>query len=151
MKPIIPPFAQGTHWRKLAFWESLGSEWSYKTLTPVTVRFLDAICEKEYSLYSKEGCLWGHITPHAIRVMPGYWWGGSSCAPDAGTMLASLVHDLLYQFSGVPEFPLTRKFADNLFFSLAKTPLRALYRLGLFVGSWAYWNQNPEGFYIKTR
>ncbi len=150
MRPDIPPFHEGIHWRRLTDDERNGREWKYVTLRPITVNFGQLICFGHYQLIA-DGEKWGFITPHNIEVAAGYAWNGSSFSPDLkGVMLASLVHDLLYQFSGVHHFPFTRQWCDNLFFDLSTTPLAWAYRAGLFLGSWSCWGQHAPGTAIVS-
>ena len=60
-------------------------------------------------------------------------------------MLASCVHDALYQFSGCAGWPecLTNEWADEVFYHLATTRLRLLYAAGLALGSSAFWARRP--------
>lgn len=146
-----PQFIEGTHWRKLTADERNGRPWKYKLIQDITVWFDRPICFGSYYLHDGNGDHWGTISPRFIMVSAGYAWNGSSCSPDLrGVLLASVVHDLLYQFSGVPLFPFSRHFCDNLFFSLSSTPLAFAYRAGLFLGGWACWGQHEPGTHIIT-
>lgn len=148
---VGPEFIEGIHWRKLTAMERNGRPWKYKLLQDITVRFERPICFGNYYLHDGNGDHWGTISPLFIMVSAGYAWNGSSCSPDLpGVLLPSVVHDLLYQFSGVNHFPFSRTFADNLFFDLATTRLAFAYRLGLLVGGWACWGQHETGLHIVT-
>lgn len=148
MRPDPAPFHEGIHWRRLTAQERNGRQWKYILLRPVTISFGQLICFGIYQLKA-DGTPWGMIDKHSITVAAGYTWNGSSFSPDLdGVMLASVVHDLLYQFSGVPHFPFSRAWCDNLFFDLCDTPLAIFYRAGLFLGSWSCWGQHAPGSYI---
>jgi hypothetical protein len=151
MKILRPWFQEGIHYAKIPRSERNGRPWKYKLLDDITVRFDFPICFGNYYLHDGNGDHWGTISPRFIMVSKGYAWNGSSCSPDlSGVLLSSVVHDLLYQFSGVETFPFSRNFADNLFFSLSTTPLAFAYRAGLFLGGWACWGQHEPGTHIVT-
>jgi hypothetical protein len=151
MNILRPWFQEGIHWRKLTANERNGRPWKYKTIRSITVRFERRICFGRYCLYDGDGNLWGVIEPNSITVAAGYAWNGSSFSPDLpGVLLASLVHDLLYQFSGCEGFPFSRMFCDDLFYALAESPFSPIYRLGLFIGGWACWGKIEPGAKIKT-
>jgi len=147
----IPAFRENAEWRKLTSDERNGRPWKYKLLQDVSVRFKDTICFGAYYLYDGNGNHWGTISPREISVSAGYAWNGSSCSPDLpGVLLPSVVHDLLYQFSGVAAFPFSRHFADSLFYGLSASRLAFAYRLGLLVGGWSCWGQHEPGAHIVT-
>ena len=150
MKLYRPTFIENIHWRKLTSQERNGRPWKYVLLKNFKVTFLAPLCRGVYYLFDGDGTCWGTITPQGITVHAGYAWNGSTASPDWKVILASLVHDLLYQFSGVAAFPLTRCQCDNIFFSLAESPLRILYRVGLLVGGWWCWGNSPPGSHICT-
>lgn len=146
-----PDFIEGSHWRKLTSVERNGRPWKYLLRQDLTVYLDRPICFGNYQLYDGNGDHWGTLSPRFIMVRPGYAWNGSSFSPDLpGVLLASLVHDLLYQFSGAECFPFSRTFCDNLFFSLCTTRLAFAYRLGLLVGGWACWGRKETGLHIVT-
>lgn len=151
MKLTRPPFFRGEHYRRITKRKikRTGKSWKYNLLENATVKFEKQICFGTYYLHDGNDACWGCITPYSITVFSGYSWDGSSCSPDLeGVMLASLIHDLLYQFSGVANFPLSRQFADSLFYALSTSPLAFLYRAGLFVGSWTCWGKKEPGAHI---
>ena len=149
MKVQKPQFIEGIQWRKLSASERNGRPWKYELIEGVAVKFKEMICVESCYLLDGDGMCWGSITPHQITVSRNYQWNGSSCSPDLhGVLLSSVVHDLLYQFSGAPRFPLSRKFADDLFYSLATSRLAFLYRAGLLVGGWTCWGQHEPGAHI---
>lgn len=98
----------------------------------------------------QDGTEWLSLQGHALSIRKGYEWDGSSPkltrigpvwlgTPDfKETLVASLVHDALYQFINVPCFPLNRKQCDEIFlhtmvnsgFKLACVYYRAVRMLG---------------------
>ena len=151
MKLSSPQFTEGVQWRKLTAAERNGKPWKYELLHDITVRFSEDICMGRYHLYDGDGNQWGIIKPTEITVRRFYQWNGSSCSPDLkGVLLASVVHDLLYQFSGTYPFPLLRSFCDRVFYDLSTTKLRCLYLLGLTVGGWTCWGKQATGLRITT-
>ena len=146
MTAYPPPFAAGVQWRRLGAAERRGTPWKYLLLRDVVFDFYPKITLARFVLRDVGGVERGTIAPLAVTVREGYAWNGCTASPD-WELPASLPHDLLYQFSGVAGFPatVTRHWADNLFYALRTTPLGWAYRLGLFVGSWARWGQDPAG------
>lgn len=148
MNVIRPVFVEGIHWENIPADQRHGTPWKYRLLQSVRFQFNRPISFGVYYLLDGDGTHWGTIAPNSITVSGGYAWNGSTCSPDHGVLAASLVHDLLYQFSGVPLFPFSRNFCDNLFYSLAETPLAFAYRAGLFLGGWTCWGQHAPGAHI---
>lgn len=149
MTPIVSDFEEGAQWRRLTREERAGTPWLYVTTRALEVRFASPIVRNLYVLTDGAGREWGSIAPNYIRLMSGYAWNGSTCAPDCDSnMLASVVHDLLYQFSGCPFFPsaISRSWADDLFYALCRAEgfwLAWAYRSGLFLASWHFWAVPP--------
>lgn len=151
MTVSCPAFSEGVSWRRLTAAERAGSDWKYKTQIKVAIYFAEPICARSYRLIDQDGNVRGAICPNAIIVFAGYAWNGSSCSPDLpSVMLASLFHDLLFQFSGCNGFPLSLWFCNNLFLALCSSPLGIAYRIGLFAGSWAFWKRNADNLTIET-
>jgi len=148
---VLPPrFIEGVHWRRLTSDERAGSPWKYVLLRDVTFDYSPPAVATTWLLKDRDGILRGLIEPRDITVCRGYAWNGCSFSPDL-ELLASLPHDLLYQFSGVPGFPatITRRWADRLFGALTTTGLGWAYRLGLLVGSWVCWGAPPDGLSVQ--
>lgn len=140
----IPAFSEGVHYRRTGT-----GDWKWTTLMETIIRFGRPLVNRpvRYSCRDRRGAEWLAITAESIRIAPGYAWNGSSFSPDlGGVMLASCVHDAIYQFSGCPGWPvaLDRAWADDLFFDLATTRRRWGYRLGLAIGGWACWGRQPR-------
>lgn len=157
MRVSTPYFDEGVNYRRLSAAERKGKGWLFVTLADTEVRFAEPIAAGLYHLMDGRDFEWGTITPTSIRVRKGYAWNGSSCALDfPSNLLASLVHDLLYQFSGCLGFPvrITRGWADSMFYAICAKQgfrLRPLYRLGLWLGSWAAWSRTPvDGEHIES-
>jgi len=148
MKLKHPLFREGIEWCRLTDKERMGDDgklkiWKYILLTDVYFQVMLPI-RSRYSFVSG-GQVWGKVTNAGITVMKGYAWNGCSFSPD-WELLASLPHDLLYQFSGCDNYPETvigRNFCDNLFYGLCVTKVGWAYRVGLGLGSWMCWDQIP--------
>lgn len=151
MKLLVPWFEEKVHWKRIPCSERNGRPWKYRLICDIHFRLVVGekdLCSRRHYLFDGDGNHWGTITPSGFVVCRGYAWNGSSMSPDWKALLASLPHDLFYQFSGVPGFPLTRATCDRIFFDLAETPFRHLYWLGLAVGGWACWGQHEAGLHI---
>jgi len=149
MRISKPAFREDVEWVKIP---RNGRPWKYrvKSALGVKVSFDSPVCRGTYYLMDGDDNCWGVITPRSIMACQGYAWNGSTCSPDAGVLLASLIHDILYQFSGCYNFPFSRKFCDNLFYQLANSPLKPLYRLGLLVCGGAFWEKTESGSHINS-
>ena len=140
--PSIPRFELGTDYVR-------GSgKWKWRLKNSVVLGFPVAITKNKavFRCFDSTGKMWAVFGPRTIWVSEGYAWNGSSCSPDLpGVLLASCVHDAIYQFSGCPEWPayLAREWADDLFHNLSTSRLRLFYRIGLALGSWSCWGRPP--------
>jgi len=148
MKPKHPLFREGIEWRRLTKEERMGDDgklkpWKYVLLEDIYFPMLLPLrCRYDFV---SGGLVRGKAGALGLTVMAGYAWNGCSFSPD-WELLASLPHDLLYQFSGCWEFPatvLSRKFCDDLFYGLCTTRVGWAYRSGLWLGSWACWDSMP--------
>lgn len=142
--PANPPlFMEGVQYRRFGT-----GRWKWVLNDPVRLRF-DGLVTKWREAFrgvDRGGREWLNIRRDTLTIPAGYAWNGSSWSPDLpGVMLASCVHDALYQFSGCDDWPkyLDREWADSVFHNLATTRLRFLYSLGLALGSWACWARKP--------
>lgn len=142
MKITHGAFLLGKEYRRRTPDEPRFDDWKYTvTAGVVTIYFAKPICKTFLNLIDGDGNVWGCIRPHSISVYAPYSWDGSSKSPDYdGVMLASLIHDVLYQWSGCEGFPLSRWTCDKIFYTLAQRPNLALffvpacYWAGLIVG-----------------
>lgn len=149
MKLKFPLFREGIEWERIP--KKHGKGWKYLLL--VDIFFPVKIPIRSRYDFVSGGVVRGVITEDGILLKAGYAWNGCSFSPD-WELLASLPHDLLFQFSGCEGFPSTvldRKFCDNLFGSLCVTKAAKLYRAGLWLGSWTCYDSIPsEGDHIKV-
>lgn len=154
MKLRCEKFIKGLHYEATG----LGGRWKYRSLRKTIVYFDSKLVSKPVRCFDKSGRHWGTIRPFSIEINQNYAWNGSSCSPDAEwNMLASMIHDFLFQFSGAINFPLeiTLSVANNMFYSLCsaqggKYP-GVIYRIGLFAGSYFSWRTTPkDGEYCVT-
>ena len=151
MKVVRPAFREGKEWRKLTPAERNGSRWKYILLRELFIE-VETGLTLHYDLYDKAGRKWGMLLPHGIVICAEYAWDGCSKSPD-WELLASVPHDLLFQFCQVAGFPLsviTNCWADCLFFALCVTWAAVLFFSGLRIGSWKAWNRkNIDDEFIK--
>lgn len=141
----IPRFIEG-----LDFMRADHPRYPYKILHDAVIYFppVKPIMPRNCGLSCEQKrIVWGAVRPHSITVKAGYAWNGNTCWLDTPrTMLASLVHDLIYQFSGCADWPkhLDRKWADDLYYSLASGFFKYTNRLGLAMFSGMCWAREPE-------
>ena len=150
MKVVRPSFREGIEWRKLTAEERDGKRWKYVLLREIFIE-VETGLTLHYDLYDATGRKWGMLLPHGIVICAAYSWDGCSASPD-WELLASLPHDLLFQFCQVESFPsaITNGWADCLFYALCVTWAAVLYFSGLRIGSWKAWNRkNVDGEFIK--
>ena len=87
---------------------------------------IHGLTQDPVELRDADGRVWGRISPNHITISKGYAWNG--CSPKraiAGlwfgtpdpecTILASGIHDILFQFSGTYGFPLTFDHCNEIF------------------------------------
>lgn len=144
-----PLFREGIEWRRLSKEERKGKPWKYVLLKDVFIPCLIPI-RSRYEFISG-GQIRGIVNSLGITVCEGYAWNGCSFSPD-WELLASLPHDLLYQFSGCQGYPTTvldRGFCDEMFFNLCVTRWGGLYFVGLSVGSWSCFGRTNKGDTVR--
>jgi len=118
----LPDFLLGQHYR------DGGRDWRFTTLEQVTVR-LDLPLSDVISFRDRNGTEWARFTKNKLTIRAKYSWDGCSPkkrfamlwlgTPDPHcTRLASLVHDVLYQFIATDHFPLSRKQCDAAFYDV---------------------------------
>lgn len=130
MKPdTIFPFQEGIEYRQLHPTKEGKKRWRYTTLRGVRVP-IKGITDKAIYFHDSAGKIWMRIDRFGIYIEEGYSWNGCSpkrwiwpfgwCGtPDfKSTILASLVHDVLYQFACTEHFPLHRSDVDAIFYSI---------------------------------
>lgn len=148
----IPKFVEGVHYERVG-----KGRWKWRLKTDIVVRFPIPITRGKtiFRCLDRNGKLWVVIGPNTIWIAAGYAWNGSSFSPDLrGVLLASCVHDAVYQFCGCENWPyyLDRAWADDLFHNLSISRLAIFYRIGLAFGSWACWGRSPsDGETVETK
>jgi hypothetical protein len=141
-------FVEGTHYR-------LFSKEERKRLNNHALKavyLVDVLMPRETNVRHDYHCiqggrLWGTIRPDGVLIKAGYAWNFNSKSPDFIGKFSSGGHDLLFQFSGCFYFPraiIDRKWADDFYFHFCEKSLAWAYRLGLFLGSWAAWGNEPR-------
>lgn len=147
MKLRCEKFVENIHWKKTGF----GGRWKYLSLKKTIIFFDSRIVSKPVRCFDKKGNCWGTIRPFSIEVNKDYSWNGSSSSPDTDwNMLASMIHDFLFQFSGAINFPLeiTLRVANNMFYSICSAQggasMGIMWRIGLFFGSYFLWRTTPR-------
>jgi hypothetical protein len=129
MKPVtpLPLFSEGSEYRQLHPTKEGRRRWRFVTLRPVRLR-VDGITSTPIHYHDAHGKVWARHDRFGLLVEPGYSWNG--CTPKRwvwpfgwigtpdfpATILASLCHDVGYQFARTAHFPLTRHQVDGLFF-----------------------------------
>lgn len=120
--------------------------------------FFDHLNREWLTIYPRKMVLhapyrWNGNTPkRGIRVL---WWDMWLGTPDfyPGTIAASGWHDALYQFSGLPEMPIKRWQADDVYHQLSEAhgaPLDEIYATALKVfASRAWGKEGMPGLHAK--
>lgn len=117
----LPKFRENVEFRRLPTHGSL--RFIFAQQVRANIRYLT---KTPVALYDAKGQLWGRIAPDHIMISKDYAWNGCSpkrafCGlwfgtPDFdATILASGIHDLLFQFSGTAGFPLTFDHCNEIF------------------------------------
>jgi len=136
-----------------------GRRWRF--VTSRTVRLAYRGTTETIRYHDATGKIWAQHDAFGIRIEEGYAWNGCSPkrwiwplgwlgTPDfAATILASLCHDIHYQFARTAHFPLTRSEVDALFFHTiamhGEEELAAIYHGAVRkFGSWAKRPRNGE-------
>lgn len=134
------------------------SPWRFKLLEDVTVP-IHGLTSRHIKLVDGRGSVWARVTPTSITILRGYTWNG--CSPKAAfcrrfwgtpdfecTRLASLVHDVLYQFAGVDNLDCDFWDANGIFFAIMKmsgsSVWSRVYKLGVDVGGAAFYPIEPK-------
>ena len=145
-------FIEGRNWVRIPRSERNGRPWKYRLITDWDAHSDTRLCHGHYYFYDADGICWGSVHPSSITVSSGYAWNGSSVSPDwpRGILQKSLPHDLLYQFSGCKNFPLTRNQVDRVFTALPGNRIAYVYYSCLIAGGWVRWGQHKPGDHILT-
>ena len=145
-----PQFREGAEWRRLTATERGSGPWKYVLLRDVFFEVETGVT-RHYDALDGQQRKWMMILPHGITVRRGYAWNGNTSAPDSicgvSTLLGSVPHDALFQFSGAPGYPrhhVTLWFANRLYYSLTPYAFGWLYLSGLTLASWALWGRKPK-------
>jgi hypothetical protein len=160
MRPsFIPKFEEGDHYRQQHPTKEANRKWRFVTLKDTRVEFDSPLCSdlRPTSFHSADGREWLLINRYGITLRAGYAWNGCTpkywsrifgwCGtPDyPSTILASAIHDALYQFARTEHFPFHRSDVDLLFYhiiSLSGSPrLASLYYSA--VVKFGRWSDKP--------
>lgn len=152
--------SEGTDFRHMSVSDSCGV-YRFKLLKSAIFTFKEAIIQPPRRLsFRTDSKEWLRIESHRIIVGGGYAWNGNSVkkgvrllgrdvwlgTPDfiPGTLAASLIHDALFQYSGIFQMPLWLDDANDIYEACCrqhKFPLAAVYRAALDEFSAAYWGK----------
>lgn len=160
MNVTAPHLSEGTDFRVMAVAES-GGIYRFKLLKSAIFTFKEAIISPPRRLsFRTDGKEWLRIEPHRMIVARGYAWNGNSVkkgirvlgrdiwmgTPDFihGTLAASLIHDSLFQYSGLYQMPLWLDDANDIYEACCrqnKFPLTPAYMAALNEFSPAFWGK----------
>lgn len=125
------------------------------TLEDITVRI-------DFSKIDTHLCLvcsqwmrdWVIIYSDRIIIKKGYAWDLNSGphVPDDIGILASLVHDAIFQFSGDKNWPhdkISRCDANKIYFKLCEKPAAYIYYAALCLFSQFYWGKYYHGLLVR--
>lgn len=155
-----PHLSEGTDFRVMAVAES-GGVYRFKLMKSALFTFKEAIIQPPCRLsFRTAGKEWLRIEPHRMIVARNYSWNGNSIkrgvrllgrdvwlgTPDfiPGTLAASLIHDALFQYSGIFQMPLWLDDANDIYEACCRQhhfKLAAVYRSALDEFSAAYWGK----------
>ena len=153
-----PLFLEGEHFRvNRKEPKDDGHWWKYTTLRTTRVR-IDFPIGETISFRDKNGIEWMRFTPTVcgktlMTICEGYSWDGATIVPDFCQMLATLVHDVLYQFRLTEHFPFSRRECDDAFLDLMKLdrfPLAVIYWRGVRMFGGAFKGSNGEWSKVLT-
>lgn len=145
----IPEFTLGEHFIQLRP-NSGNHDYRFLLIEDLEIPFLCPLLPKGQHVLFKDkgGTTWMEMTRKSIIIHKGYAWDG--CTPKKwlgiwwgvpdfpDTIMASLVHDSLIQFSETKHFTLSRFEIDNIFKEILKLnqfTLYQIYYLGARFGS----------------
>lgn len=133
MKLSLPEFAQGIHYAEMrGDHPDSNGIYRFKLLADVALRLPSlATHTLDISLRDVLRREWGRITGDTVIIRKGYAWNGATpkrwCrilkrwigVPDfEPTRLATLYHDIFFQFVRVADFPLTVNNCNEVFFQI---------------------------------
>ena len=154
MISILPFFRLGEHYRRNAG----GKKWKFTTLRTTRV-VIDKPIDETISFRDKNGIEWMRLAPTLVghtllTIREGYSWDGATKAPDCEpVMLASLVHDVLYQFRHTQHFPFSRAECDAAFYDLMhlrKFLLAGVYHAAVKAFGWKFGGDDGEWSKVLT-
>lgn len=153
MKPDhLPEFLNGLQYAEISPQFSNG-RWRYITKTGIRLPIKN-VTESVIFYHDASGKIWARHDKFGLYIEPGYAWNG--CSPKRwiwplgwvgtidfeSTILASLCHDVHYQFARTEHFPLHRSDVDELFYHCIhmagdKVIAGVYYRFVREFGTWA--------------
>ncbi len=138
----LPVFVRDEQYR-----QNVGGHWRFTTLETIAIKIdIPSLETLPYPVLfrDKDGVEWARFQKGILYIRPHYSWDG--CSPKArfamlwlgtpdppSTRLASLVHDVLYQFISTRHFPWSRVQADAAFYDCMK--LSGFVLAGVFHGA----------------
>lgn len=160
MKLHAPNLREGTDYRRMAVKES-GGVYRFKLLKSAIFTFRESIIQPPRRLsFRTDGHEWLRIESHRVIVANGYGWNGNSVkkgirllgkdvwlgTPDflPGTLAASLVHDAIFQYSGLYPMPFWLDDANDIYEACCRQNdfrLAAVYRSALDEFSASFWGK----------
>lgn len=126
-----PILSEGTEFRRMAVAES-GGVYRFKLIRCAIFSFKDTILPVPQRLsFRTDGKEWLRVEPHRVIVARNYSWNGNSIKRgfrifgrdvwlgtmdfDPGTLAASLIHDALFQYSGLHQMPFDLEQANEIY------------------------------------
>jgi len=159
-----PTLSEGTDFRRMAVAES-GGVYRFKLLKCAIFTFKDSIILPPQRLsFRADGREWLRLESHRAIVANCYSWNGNSVKKgirifgrdvwlgtpdfDPGTLAASLIHDALFQYSGLFQMPLWLDDANDCYEQCCRQnnfKLTGVYREALDELSASYWGKLSPG------
>jgi hypothetical protein len=160
----LPKFREGWEFRQLHPTKEGSRKWRFRTLHGIRLR-VDGITDGRIICYhDATGKTWARHDKFGLYVEEGYAWNGCSPkrwyplvgwvgTPDFKcTLLASLCHDVHYQFARTEHFPMHRSEVDGLFRDTIaahdEDDIASIYHAA--VRRFGHWHDRPQNGEFST-
>ncbi len=129
--------------------------YKYELTTVISFR-VPELRMSDLKFYSHKGFLVAQCCAGKLTLSRGYRWDGCTgigrLIETQQTLIASLLHDFLYQLSEQSSWtpPFSQREADKAFRRLLPCWAKPLYYLGVRVAGWAFWGDKQDSLIIQA-